>query len=85
MSLFSFLSIPNGPAGLLVSVNEEPVHSIGILYFLCLTSTIFERQDRVCAAHTQLLEFTGPLIRQSYTVHLNIHLHTDLGPLDHME
>lgn len=31
-----FLSIPNGPAGLLVSVNEEPVHAIGILYFsLC--------------------------------------------------
>ena len=34
--LFYFLSIPNGPAGLLVSVNEEPVHAIGILYFLSL-------------------------------------------------
>lgn len=31
--LFYFLSIPNGPAGLLVSVNEEPVHAIGILLF----------------------------------------------------
>lgn len=29
-----FLLIPNGPAGLLVSVNEEPVHAIGILFFL---------------------------------------------------
>lgn len=32
--LFSFFSIPNGPAGLLVSVNEERVHAIGILSLL---------------------------------------------------
>lgn len=28
-----FFSIPKGPAGLLVSVNGEPVHAIGILFF----------------------------------------------------
>lgn len=31
LRLVCFLLIPNGPAGLLVSVNEEPVHAIGIL------------------------------------------------------
>lgn len=39
--LFYFLSIPNGPAGLLVSVNEEPVHAIGILCFLSFTGIKF--------------------------------------------
>lgn len=31
LCFFYFLLIPNGPAGLLVSVNEEPVQAIGIL------------------------------------------------------
>lgn len=39
LCLFYFLSIPNGPAGLLVSVNEEPVHAIGILHHICRGKT----------------------------------------------
>lgn len=42
--MFVLLSIPNGPAGLLVSVNEEPVHAIGIL--LLFLTTFAEGQHR---------------------------------------
>lgn len=50
--LFYFLLIPNGPAGLLVSVNEEPVHAIGILYFLSFSGSTFERLHSIGATHT---------------------------------
>lgn len=51
--LFCFLLIPNGPAGLLVTVNEEPVHAIGILYFLSVSDSTFERLDSIGDTHTR--------------------------------
>lgn len=51
--LFYFLSIPNGPAGLLVSVNEEPVMQLGFfVFFLSLALNFESRKAELTHTHT---------------------------------
>lgn len=82
--MFYFLSIPNGPAGLLVSVNEEPVHAIGILCFLSFTGITFCRKAELTHAHTHTHSFGELTVLLASHTNLVIQAHVLLIIVSHL-